>query len=447
MNSIRRALLRYILIGVCAVAIVSGFAIYNHVRSEINELYDAQIQKIARNVAQLRNAGLSNGEPQARAWEEDDFLLQVWSRDGVLISNDSPVVSNIVFPFLGKDGYTHLEIDGQRWRGCRVTQGATVLQVAQPNIALQSTIKETTLTLLLPLFCVIPFYLLVVWFGVWLGLKKLDEVSQAIKTRSASSMTPLVLSGLPDELQALVNTINGLLLRLQAAMNQQREFVADAAHELRTPIAALRLQLELFQRSKSETDTKLAHAQLESGFQRITHLVNQLLAFARTESEGYLMQKSAMGINLSRVIRSSLESYLPLAQRKSIDIGVTSLDDAEIQADPSDVQTVLDNLLSNAIKHTPPQGQIDIEVHSHDEQVEIAVIDTGPGIPETERTRVFNRFYRLLDANDDSSTVVGSGLGLAIVQGICVHYGAAISIKDGPLGKGTRVEMLWPKRV
>jgi two-component system OmpR family sensor kinase len=290
----------------------------------------------------------------------------------------------------------------------------------------------------LPLAIIAPIVALLVWVAVRRGLAPLARVADAVQKRTPQQLAPLSVSGWPREVAPLVDALNGLLGRLEQAIDAQRAFVADAAHELRTPLAALTLQAQLAERAESPEAREHALATLRGGLARATRMVEQLLALAREEPgvTGRPLQPLAP----AALARTVVASLAPLATAKSIDLGVASADDdARVQGDPASMQTLWANLIDNAIRYTPSGGRIDVAVERSGGDVLLSVRDTGPGIPAADCHRAFERFARGADAD-----VPGSGLGLAIVKRIAERHGGTVELRDGLDGKGLGVLVRLP---
>jgi two-component system OmpR family sensor kinase len=248
-------------------------------------------------------------------------------------------------------------------------------------------------------------------------------------------MSPLAEAGLPDELRPLVASLNGLLARLSDALAAQRRFTADAAHELRTPLAALKLQLD-FARREGAANGAASFDDLAAGVERASHVVEQLLTLARIEPEAFAERRTEC--DLAAIARDAIVSRAALAGAKSIDLGLARDASAKVLGDPATLAILLSNLLDNAIRYTPSGGRVDVAIDADDTGADLVVADTGPGIPPEDRDRVFDRFYRA--ANDES----GSGLGLSIVKRIADAHHAAITLDAPAHGTGLVVRVHFP---
>ena len=451
MSSMRRQLLRGLLIGIALSSAAIGVLVNLHLRTEMDELYNAHLQQLATLLARQLDGNLRTGGaadlPAAadrRDWAEENYVIQVWDRSGRLLSADVPIagLSAATVPLQKSPGLYVRHLLGQSWRVFRADGEHLVVQVAQPEVARHGAIVETSLRILLPLLLQVPLLSLLAWGAVRRGLLPLDRLSAAIAQRQPYALTPLSTASLAAELQPLAHTLNALLERLDQALQQQRHFIADAAHELRTPIAALQLQLELLERAPTPADRELALAELHNGVQRAGHLIRQLLLVARSETAP--PAAPPLAVALQECGTAAIERHLPTARARDIDLGVTRLEPVSIRCTPAEIETVLDNLLSNALRYTPAAGRVDLAIYRDGERAVIEVADTGIGIPEAERKRIFDRFYRGLDVGAAGLASEGTGLGLAIVKTICERYGADIAVESGAPGGGTRFRLRWP---
>jgi two-component system OmpR family sensor kinase len=245
-------------------------------------------------------------------------------------------------------------------------------------------------------------------------------------------------AGLPDEVRPLVQELNLLFGRVRTAFDAQQNFVADAAHELRTPLAALKLQVQSLARSDSVDAKNVAVARLNAGIERATRLVEQLLVLARQEA-------SAAGgapkqpLDLALLSRRAVADLIGVAQAKSIDLGLQRADAATIEGQPDALMILLRNLVDNAIKYTPSGGTVDVSVVHDSGAIVVTVEDSGPGIPPEERERVFDRFYRV-----PGSDAAGSGLGLAIIKSIAERHGATLVLGHSQRLGGLEVTVRFP---
>jgi two-component system OmpR family sensor kinase len=279
-----------------------------------------------------------------------------------------------------------------------------------------------------------------VLFVVARGLAPIGGLSRALSTRSIDSLEPVRLDGtVPVEIRPLVEALNDLLQRLNTASQAQRTFIADAAHELRSPLAALKLQLQAASRDGSLKGEGQTLERVEGRVTRIIHLVQQLLTLAREDAHPVTSMEP---VSLRRIGEQAVGDFSLLAETKDIDLGLeceaprTVADAYTVMAEPHGMSVLLGNLINNAIRHTPRGGRVDVILKRSGDRVGIDVVDSGSGIPEPELERVFDRFYRGEDAQGE-----GSGLGLAIVARIAERHHLTISIRNnaGKMGLGVWV--------
>jgi len=283
-----------------------------------------------------------------------------------------------------------------------------------------------------PLIVLLPVLGLAVWVIIGRGLRPLRRVTSALDTRHPEALDPLPDQRLPLEVQPLVRALNGLLQRLATALDIQKAFVADAAHELRTPLAAVQIQAQLVSRAKEDATRGEALADLQAGVTRATRLAEQLLALARSEPDGLATTDA---IDLRALLSDCVLAYAPLAQDRGVDLGIEASESATVIGDPESLRVMFNNLVDNATKYTPRGGRVDVSLHVEGGHPVVRIADSGPGIEPAERERVFNRFYRAgAGENRVRTDVAGSGLGLAIVRRIATQHQAAISLDESQAG-------------
>lgn len=432
MTSIRKQLL----VGLTAVVLIAGliaaWAVYQRAYDELSELLDYQLKQMALSLRDHSFSPFSGAQPGID--ESFDFAIQVWSQDGVRMYFSRPQSG---LPNRARLGYATVETNEGDWRVFSIEQRGQILQVAQPMTIRKRLAAAAALRTLAPFLVLLPALGLLIWFIVGRGLKPLVSVAGAVKARTPAALHPLPERGLPGEIQPLVTALNDLLARLDRALTVQREFVADAAHELRTPLTALRLQVQLAERAQAPEERSAAFAVLKQGLDRATHLVEQLLTLARQEPEA--VQQPRTRVDLGALVREVVSDLEPLAAAKSIDLGVTRLEAAGVEGERDGLRTLLFNLVDNAIRYSPAGGRVDVAAYRESEHDVLAVIDDGPGIPDEERERVLDRFYRKMGSESS-----GSGLGLSIVRNIARRHGAQLRLESAPGGKGLAVRVIFP---
>jgi two-component system, OmpR family, sensor kinase len=290
---------------------------------------------------------------------------------------------------------------------------------------------------LLPIAALVPCMLLVTALVVAGSLRPMVHLAGDLDLRRADDMTPLPLTGMPSELHPFIVSINGLLERMKQMMDQQRRFVADAAHELRTPITALGLQAENLDTVDLPESARERLAALRQGMRRTNHLLEQLLALARQE----IGPSEAAMVELDRVAKDSVADVLPEAARKDIDVGFELIEPIAIKGEPIMVPTMIRNLLENAVRFTPRGGRVDIGVYRDSGEAVVQIEDTGPGIPPRDMDRIFEPFFRRSQPIED-----GTGLGLSIVKRVVDRLGGSIVLENisGSSGTGLRATVRLP---
>jgi two-component system, OmpR family, sensor kinase len=270
------------------------------------------------------------------------------------------------------------------------------------------------------------------------SLAPVERMRRQVARRAAGDLSPLPDGELPEEVLPLVQELNLLFGRVRAAFVAQQQFVADAAHELRSPLTALKLQAQALRRTPDEASREIAITRLNDGIDRAIQLLGQLLVLAREEGEDAAGGRW-QAVELQDLAREVLGEILPQAQARRIDLGVASAEPLTLQGQREGLHILLRNLVDNAVKYTPEGGQVDVSIVAEDGAPRIVVEDSGTGIPDSERERVFDRFYRVA-----GSSAPGSGLGLAIVQAIAQRHGASVELGRSQRLGGLEVSVRFP---
>ncbi|MFL9964211.1 ATP-binding protein [Paraburkholderia sediminicola] len=427
MTSIRRWLLGWLIFGMAAAAAVAGFGIFHTAREEASELFDYELRTVALSMPS-NLTGVGDGEhrdPDLGDLADDRIVIGIWDRGGELIyhSVHAPVLARL------PEGFNTVERGDYHWRTFGVDQKDRYVQVAQPVSVREDLALKLALHTLWPLALLVPVTIVLVLLVVARGLGPIGGLSRALSTRSIDSLEPLRLDGsVPVEIKPLVQALNDLLQRLHTASQAQRTFIADAAHELRSPLAALKLQLQAASRDGSLKGEGQTLERVEGRVNRIIHLVQQLLTLAREDAHPVT---SMVPVSLRRIGEQAVGDLSLLAETKEIDLGLecegarTPSDAYMVLAEPHGMSVLLGNLINNSIRHTPRGGRVDVILKRAGERVAFEVVDSGSGIPEAEMERVFDRFYRGEDARGE-----GSGLGLAIVSRIAERHQLGLSLRD-----------------
>ncbi len=434
LKSIRRQLLAALLGTISLALLLGAFAIYRSTLAEVDDLFDYQLRQLALS---LRDQAFHNAFAPATGdvAEDFDFVIQVWSPEGVRVYYSHP---HKTLPGLAQLGYNTIQTPEGNWRVFAAKLNSLVIQVAQPLKVRNHMALQTAMHLLIPLCALLPVLSLLIWILVSRGLAPLNRLANAVATRSPKALEPLPEQKSPVEVLPLVRSLNGLLARLAEALAAQKAFIADAAHELRTPIAAMQLQAQLVERAQTEEEAKAALDDLKAGIYRAGHAVRQLLTLARQDPD--MVAKPFVSVSLVELARSVIGDQIALAGAKDIDLGIAAVDEtALVLGNTEGLRILLANLVENAVRYTPQGGRVDVFVRrQEDGSASVEVADTGPGIAIKDQARVFDRFYR-----GEATTEPGTGLGLAIVKTVADRHGARVELKNGETG-GLRVRVVFP---
>ncbi|HSW06317.1 sensor histidine kinase [Aquabacterium sp.] len=435
MNSIRVRLLLSLLVALVLAAAVVGGVTYRNVLHEAETLFDYQLRQMALS---LRDQGEIAGDEAAALRDEDlDFVVQIWRIDGRSVYASRAHKS---LPSSAVMGFADIAVDGRQWRSFGIAAHDRVIQVAQPIAIREGLAANAALRSVLPLVAVAPLLAAALWWLIERSLRPLSRMARALRETDVATLRPLPDAGLPDEVAPLVRSLNAMLERLGQAFDSQRAFVADAAHELRSPLTALKLQAQLLRRAGDEHSRGAALDTLVAGVDRATRLVEQLLTLARQEPGA--APRAHEPVALAPLLRQVLADSAPLAQARgtALSLQVEAADEtASVPGDAAALAVLARNLVDNALRYTPAGGQVQAGVARDGGRLLLRIDDSGPGIPNAERERVFGRFVRGSTAAQDS----GSGLGLAIVRSIAERHAAQLALLDSPLG-GLRVELRFP---
>ena len=431
MNSIRVRLLLALLGALILSAAVMGAVTYRNVLAETETLFDYQLRQMALS---LRDQGeIAPDQASALADEQFDFVVQIWTVDGRSIYASRP---HDALPARALLGLADVTVQGQTWRAFSVATRERVIQVAQPRQIRQRLAADAALRSVLPLLLLAPLMALAIWWLAALTLAPLRRVAAQVRERDEQSLAALPTAGLPDEVAPLVSALNALLQRLGQSLDTQRAFVSEAAHELRSPLTALKLQLQLLTRATNDAGRAQAVASLSTGIDRAARLVEQLLALARSDPGA--PAPTTQPLDLSEVVRQAVADTVPFAESRGTEFELFAATPVILQGDRSALAMLARNLADNAVRYSPPGSRVELRVAVVNGVPTLQVDDAGPGIPPADRERVFDRFYRR-NAGDEQ----GTGLGLAIVRSVAARHGAEVLLGDSALG-GLKVTVRFP---
>lgn len=485
MSSIRaRTLLLVLSLLSLSLSLIS-YKSYRDAQHEIEELFDAQLAQTARMLAGLVGPEMSQSQHQAlqstlnqalqsRQPDNDDapraghayegkLAFQVFDAQGTLLlqSASAPTgalpklvaefqqtpsqapaphtpeaLSSLIEPMLG---YHTVELSGYHWRMfmLRDRQDQHLILVAEREDVRGELATKIALRSLLPDLIGLPLLALLVWLAIGWGLRPLQRMAELIKSRAPDNLAPLLLEPLPAELEPMGAALNRLLMQVNQLLDQEKRFIADAAHELRTPLAVLRIHAQNALDAPDPHDRNEALHQLGGGVARATRLVAQLLTLARLDPN--VVQLAMRELDLLGYVRNELAELIPLALERHQELSLEAIEPANYQllADGPSLGTLLQNLVSNAVQYTPEGGRIQVQLEAQADAILLRVQDSGPGVAEAQREKLFERFYRLGEGQ-------GAGLGLSIVRRVVELHRGSISLGDSPLG-GLEVAVRLPR--
>ena len=422
------------------MALAAGVFSFSAAFQEANELQDDQLRQMATlvnrhplpTVASDRQKNTSDADAESRV------IFQTLSSPGAGQA-DAQTSALPLKPDL-PEGLQTVSINREEWRIFVKTLDSGIrIAVGQQTLFRDEIAHDSALRTLMPFVVLIPVLLLLVSVLIGRVFKPLRQLALDIDSRDEQDISEVNSKYVPSEVRPFLVAINRLLSRVSQSVETQRRFVADAAHELRSPLTALSLQAERLEKSEMSLQARERLNTLKSGLHRARMLLDQLLALARAQ---LAVSAVVTCVSMQQVFRQVLEDLMSLAEAKNIDMGIIDGQDIKLMTSEIDIKTIVKNLLDNAIRYTPAGGHIDFSLKECENGFNLQVEDSGPGIPAEERQRVFDPFYRVL-GNDD----VGSGLGLSIVQTIAARMGAAIDLSyvNEQLKSGLRASVIFPK--
>jgi two-component system, OmpR family, sensor histidine kinase QseC len=443
--SIRRRLVLLLLGSLVLVWTAMLVSTYLETREEIHELADTRLEEGARTLMLLdlkRLGALAGG---AGAGDDDDhdgddehakhIGFQVYDGGGTLLlrSPGSPAAA-----YLARDGYATLALGQKSWHSfaARDARNAYQVRVFEAPGMRDRLVNKSALRMAQLLLLALPVLALLIWVSVGHAMRPLTSMTGAIAQRDANNLEPINLDRIPAEVQGLVESLNHLLQRLSDSIGKERAFTADAAHELRTPLAAIKVQAQVALASHDESERRHAIGQVIAGVNRTTHLAQQLLLLARLDHPAAGAMQVA---DLAALAVECAGRYADAAIRKGISFDVSTQPGCVLKADPVALSVLIDNLIDNAIKYGRADGRIAIVVAREQAQLRLAVKDDGPGVALENRARLMDRFYRV-----EGNEAHGSGLGLSIANKIARAYHGTLSIGAGLDGAGLGVIVRFP---
>ncbi len=446
-RSLRSYLMQRLLISLYLLWIVSTVVGYFATINYANQPYDLVLLQRAYEIAS--KLGLGSGderldiEPQLPDGSDpgmpDRVVYTVTDSEGHKLAGNGNTLRPLSYR-RGRSGplFSNGEREGQKMRMVSLTFTAKgrVLQlhVAETTRQRQDLIRGILANIVIPQLLLTLIALAVVWYGLKQGLRPLERLRNDVSSRQRDDLSQLDSSQAPSEVHPLIDAVNDLLERLKQVMAAQQRFVADAAHQLRTPFAGLKTQAELALRANDPEQKQHALQHILTSTRHGTRLVNQLLVLARNEPAAQGAERFTQ-LDLRQMAQACTVEWVQLALEKNIDLGFEAPDmPVRVYGDAHSLTEMLNNLIDNAIRYTPRNGHITVSVNAAFGKAELCVEDNGPGIEPRHRERVFERFYRILGSGES-----GSGLGLSIVAEVAKRHAARLTLNEGKDGKGTRI--------
>ena len=418
-NSLKTRLSYWISAAILSVAIIAASFTFSSAFEEAHELQDDVLQQMA---VLFDRYSLTPNDSKLTPLSQDQLEFQV----SVQLLGDNPasnpIAKNILaLPSNLTDGFHTVNLATQSWRVfVRTLSSSQRIAVAQETAIRDNIAFETALHTLMPLLVLIPILLLLLGYILGKILSPISILAHDVDRQTEHDLQLIPTTQLPSEIVPFVEAINRLLSKNSQVITSQKRFIADAAHELRSPITALSLQAQRLQQTELTDDARQKLNALQAGISRSIHLLEQLLSMARQQDNSIQQHQRT---SLKTVFTEVIEELYPLVEAKEIDLGFSQDSDAQLNANPVRLKTLIHNLIDNAIRYTPSGGKVDLSIIETEQGIEMTIKDTGPGIENTEVQKVFEPFYRILGSNE-----YGSGLGLAIVASIVQQMDAKISL-------------------
>lgn len=449
--SLQQRLLILLLGSIATLWVLFGSIIQNEVKHEAEEVFDANLVQTSKLLRTLVQGELS--ESKKHRWhligpyQLDEINQQFHLYEHKIAFQITDLKGNLLLqsphapeqPLSTEPGsfQTRL-IEGQLWRTFSLNHPQAIIHVGELLEVRNEIAEEITEYLFQIALISLPLLALLIWWSVRWGLRPISVITENLSHRDSHHLGEMDMRHTPRELKPLVEALNRLFSRLQQSIHKERRFTADAAHELRTPLAAIKIHAQV---ARSERDIERRDHALEqiiNGVDRTTHLAEQLLALARVDGIDQLDNSSAL-IDLQQVVDENLKILQAQAEKSDIRLCAPPAEvPAQIHGNRELISTLLRNLIDNAIRYTPAKGEVTVALYSDSEQTAITVCDSGPGIPEEIQERIFERFFR------NNSEASGSGLGLSICQQITTIHGGVISLNNRESGDGLEVAVTFP---
>ncbi len=421
--SLRRTALAYVTVLLSIVGLAGSAIAYLYAHNAATEFLDGQLRQIALNAG----AGASAQDASALGDQdpEDQFAVTIWGVDRTLVHASLPSVH---IARRERPGYANVEAEGEQWRVYSTTDSRGTVQVAQREVVREEIARTAALGAAAPVLIAIPLAWLVVGWAMNRMLARLNALANELAQRSVGATAPIALDGIPAEVAPLAESMNSLIVRLRDAVEAQRRFISDAAHELRTPLAAMQIQADNLS-GETGGSQKGAAAAVSRGVRRASALVNQLLDLAKLDEKDAPRDET---VDVNALLLECIADHAPLAEEKEVDIEVNIERQARCLGAPDEVRALFSSLIDNAVRYTPLGGRIDVLIEERGgARFVVEIRNTGPGLPRGAEERVFDRFFRAAQQGME-----GTGLGLAIARRVAERHGFGLTVANRSDGSG-----------
>jgi signal transduction histidine kinase len=407
---------------------ILGIASFYNTQHEAEEIYDAQMSHFARMLELLTVRGVTLVPPAPvdkfniqyntpQSSYEKNFAYRVWI-------NGKPVLKSLNSTDFGdypkEEGFSDRKLDGKDWRFLTIKDGPLTVEVAEDYEARQDLIDRVILSIFIPLIILIPLILFTVIYGLKVGLKPLSSLSNAVSRRNVEDLHPINKEDIPEEVEPLVDNLNNLMEKIEDALEKEKRFTSYAAHELRTPLAALKAQIQVALRHKDLNKQKEMFGDVTIGIDRMSHLVEQLLTLMRVQ-KGSIERHS---FNISELLDKIVKSHKSQAKERDLNINSNISHDLNIEANSEMIEIMFNNLISNSIKYSDGKEDIKINLTEEDKGISFSISNPSKNISKEELQNMFEPFHRL-----KGETETGAGIGLSIVKWIVDAHGGEINAR------------------
>ena len=446
-RSVRRQLLGLLLTTVSVAWIIAATVSFRDARHEVAEVLDAHLAQTASLISVQRDGDEREDEDEVDTEHAPVLhrygrrvMFQVW-RNGTTLGLHSQHAPDTPLSTV-RDGFSDATIGGTMWRVFSTwdARSRALVQVAEQNYERDELATAVARNFVVPLAITLPVLGLVIWVAVGRATQSLTHVNEQVASRSADNLTPLDAADAPSEIGALVTSLNQLLKRVQGLIEQERRFTADAAHELRTPLAGIRAQAQVALGATGDAERTHALDGVIAGCDRAAHTVEQMLTLARLAPDAVSFQPAPL--ELAAVLKGTISDLAPAALAKGMDIELTHEQHVLVSGDAGLLSILFRNIIDNAIRYSAPGTRVDVDMEVADSDVRVTVRDAGPGIPAGDRANVGRRFYRA-----SGTQAPGTGLGLSIVQRIVDLHRGTIQLHSPATTIGLQVTIALPRVV